>query len=150
MSHKNKLEVKRLRVHTREVNSDDHIERQPLTDLPNEAAVGLLTGKEKLTRGIRKAIMASRGVALLRERKEKTDLAVKNLRKLKNLSLVRLLRERTKTCRRAATLMYKAQKATLGSKIRAVFETAHHAQLDYLGQVKAELEYRELMTAAPL
>lgn len=144
MSKRNTLEGKsNRRIDRKEAGYLSHgIGRELVSDMPGEAAVQLLTGGEKLTRGIRKSIMAARGVIILRERKEPRDLAVKNLIKLRGLPLVRVLRERTKAAHRAATFMYKAQKSELGTKIRAVFEQGQHGQLAYLKQVKAELQVR--------
>jgi len=139
MSKKNSLPDKAQRRIDRDLKGS--CRTVPVSDLPLDASTSLLLDG-KSSRGHRKALLETRAAFVALPQTSPGDPAVKNLRRLADLSLVRLLRERARACRRAATFMYLAQASTLGTNRREAFEAAQHSQLSYLKQVTAEILHR--------
>lgn len=141
MSSKNKPANKTARWNIRDAHRTDHYERRPLSDIPNAAAVGILSDPvQKIARAVRKSISEGRGACVLYPNtKPPTDFAVKALVKLSRLPLERLIRERNRTARRASSAMYLARTCSLGGKSRTNYENLQHHYLAYLKQVVAEL-----------
>lgn len=149
MSLKNKKSVKTARRNSREANSTDTLERQPVSELPLEVNTLLMCEFQKGgSRAISKRLLAARGSVVLIAKQHKRDYAIKNALRLQKFTLVKLGRERCRTARRAATCMYAARKATLGSTIRERHESAQTRQLYYFQQINAEIQAR--LTAATL
>jgi len=142
MSHRNKKSVKTDRRNSREVNSTDTIERQPVSELPLEVNTRLMCEFGTGDRASRGALLAARGSVVLIAKQHKRDHAIKNVLRLQKFTLVKLGRERSRTARRASTFMYAARKATLGSTLREKYESAQTGLLYYLQQVNAEIQSR--------
>jgi hypothetical protein len=149
MSQKNKRINKTNRRNDRRAYSTDNLERSPLSDIPNAAAVGILSDPvQKITRAVRKSISEGRGACVLYPNTTApTDFAVKALVKLSRLPLERLIRERSRTARRASSAMYLARTCSLGGKSRANYENLQYHYLAYLKQVVAELGTRGVKPA---
>ena len=144
MSKRNTLAGKSERRNDREYKGCGlRTTRSVASDVPAEARLAILSNpKEKLSRSVRRGLKNAGDVIIDIPRTPARRLEVKNALRLTKLPLTRVIRELKKTARRVSTLSHRAQKATLGSKLRAVFENAVQIQTGYLGQIRAEYAVR--------
>jgi hypothetical protein len=142
MSRQNKHAVKADRRYSREFKATTKAERIPVSEMPSHVNLALMCEAGSGDRSTHRALLAARGQVVNLPKTGRSEPAIKRTLRLAAFSLNRVLRERRRTARRAATYMYAARKTTLGSTLRDAYENAQSTQLYYLNQINAELKAR--------